>query len=271
MSSPKDQTGPLKGLKKFLEEAKEILKFNGTGEDETIERVDDVLKKLDPIIQLTEAGAELDENLIEELASILPAGTVAPRSGWNKKPLVSGKAPVTPNAPERPKRQEVFRQTEEMARKASAPPAAAVAAIQEWVREKWKTPVYWDSLDAIEQTWHLQALVRSMFKAGKIARSVEFVKGNSWGTEIFGEQKKMSMGAPSIVWCIHETLHLLLEEEDEQIVWTATVRLINDVFADINPEYGQERLEAEFDERPVYTTPPASSVPKPKNGWAAED
>lgn len=256
-----NQEEGLRGLKKFLTEAKKILSNNPEDNQEALEGIEEILARLDPALhKMTEGPLDFDaSDLLSQGGEMRSRVQGGKKDLWGK-PLVSDKSKLEASGPFKSKAHEQkFRSVEELAAKATPPPKEIVNALKDWLLDKWKTPVFWETLDAVEQTWHLQALIRKMMKAGGGTRDVEFINGRNWGSEILGEQRKMSMGFPSVVFAVHETAHLALGIEDEQTAWIATVRLIKDAFKDIDPAYAQTALESEFDN-------PRANQPKPAAG-----
>lgn len=280
MSSRKDHSDSLSGLKKFLLEAKKILSINDPLEHaENIEKIDSILERLDPMIEQEEKSSPSSTSIDEKKLSGIFDSTKKAGWGANKKPLIAGESaqplaghPLSakyegPFASTRHERE--FEKVSKLADEMPAPPQALVETLKAWLLERWKTPAYWESMDQIEQTWHLQQLVRKLFKSGGIERDPQFIQGSrKWASETIGEIRKLGMGAPSIVWCVHEIVHLALEEEEEGPAWAATVRFIRDSFADIDPAYAKARLEAEFDNQQLLTpAKPVGKTDTERRGW----
>lgn len=249
-SSPHDRSEGLKGLKKFLAEAKEILKFN-PDDKVKVEQIDEMLAKIDPMIAREAATDEMAQ-LLGSKPLVAPRGSTSPPApGWGKlSPKVEAPATKTESYAPFPDmaHKKTYERLEGLASAITPPPSGVLEAFQTWLRDKWKTAAYWDSLDQVEQTWHLQALARALFKGGGINRGPEFIPGTrAWTSELIGEIRKLGMGEPSVIWLAHEVVHLALEIEEEEPAWVATIRLIKDAFADIDPAYADQRLKEEFD------------------------
>lgn len=190
-------------------------------------------------------------------------GSVKPIGDWDISgmPKSRQKAAI-PNFEER--NQKLLKDLETRSEKLDTPPDVLVKTIEAWLKDKWKSPTYWESIDQIEQTWHLQALVRLFFKAAKSKHTPEFAQGaREWGSEIFGEHRKMKMGQPSIVWALHEAIHLASDIDDEEKAWIATIKLVKAAFANIDPAYAEAKLTSEFN-NPPDPTPRAKAA----GSWA---